>query len=136
MDNTEGFINKIAQNEIDFNEGINQLLLDENFNFDELFTILKNYIFNSIPNKDTYENVAYKKAINSIPLKQNCTPIVILNNFETKIAFNKLSSLSDSEYQKTIISLVWIFKITDTERRNTECKDGCKHYWHNPIARM
>jgi 4-hydroxybenzoate polyprenyltransferase len=29
-----------------------------------------------------------------------------------------------------ILPLLWIFKIVDTERRNTECKDGCRHFWH------
>ena len=73
-------------------------------------------------------------AIISIPIKQTFTPIVILNEFSTKIAFKKLSELPESEYEKIIISLLWIFKITDTERRETECKNGCGHYWHNIIT--
>jgi len=131
MNLTEKTINKISQDKIDFSLGIKLLLEDEKYNFDELFTTLRNYIFNSIPNKTDYNSEAYQNAINTIPLKPNYTPIVILKSYSTKIAFNKLVELPKSENKKTITSLVWIFKITDTERRNTECKNGCGHYWHS-----
>nr|WP_315148909.1 DUF5958 family protein [uncultured Flavobacterium sp.] len=131
MNLTEKTINKISQDKIDFNLGIKLLLEDEKYNFDELFSILRNYIFNSIPNKTDYNSETYQNAINSIPLKSTYTPIVILKNYSPKIAFNKLDKLPKSENKKTITSLVWIFKITDTERRNTACKNGCEHFWHN-----
>jgi Na+-transporting NADH:ubiquinone oxidoreductase subunit NqrA len=131
MNLTEKTINKISQDKIDFSLGIKLLLEDEKYNFDELFTTLRNYIFNSIPNKTDYNSEAYQNAINTIPLKPTYTPIVILKSYSTKIAFNKLVELPKSENKKTITSLVWIFKITDTERRNTECKNGCGHYWHS-----
>jgi hypothetical protein len=86
---------------------------------------------NSIPNKSNYSSDSYQKAIVSIPIKQTFTPIIILNKFSIKNAFKKLSELPESEYEKIILSLLWIFKITDTERRKTECKNGCEHYWHN-----
>lgn len=125
----EQIINKIAQDKIDFNSGL-KLLLESDYSFKELFTTLHNYIINSIPNKTDYNSVAYQLAINTIPLKPTYTPIVILKNFPTKIAFNKLASLPQNENKKTITALLWIFKITDTERRNTECKNGCGHFWH------
>ncbi|MCV2486601.1 DUF5958 family protein [Flavobacterium sp. SH_e] len=130
MKNIEVLINKIAQDKIDFHLGI-PLLLVNDYSFKELFTTLHNYIINSIPNKTDYNTEAYQRAINTIPLKQTYTPIVILKNFSTKIAFNKLASLPESENDKTVICLLWIFKIVDTERRNTECKNGCGHFWHN-----
>ena len=123
----EEIINKIAQNKIDFKVGLQQLLL---YNFDELFVTLNNYIINSIPNKTDYNTQAYQNALATIPLKPTYTPIVILTTYPTKIAFNKLPLLPKSENKKTIIALLWIFKITDTEGRNTECKNGCGHFWH------
>lgn len=125
----EELINKIAQNKIDFTLGL-QLLLENDYNFEELFKTLHLYIFNSIPNKTDYNSEAYQTAINSIPLKSTFTPIVILNSFPTKIAFQKLASLPENENKKVVTALLWIFKITDTERRNTECKNGCGHFWH------
>ncbi|KAF2338764.1 DUF5958 family protein [Flavobacterium nitrogenifigens] len=124
----EEIINKIAQDKMDFNIGL-ELLLDKN-SFDEIFETLQIYILNSIPNKTDYNSETYQRAINTIPLKPTYTPIVILKSFSTKIAFNKLASLPKNENKKVIVSLLWIFKITDTERRNTECKNGCGHFWH------
>lgn len=124
----EKIINQVAQDKIDFNEGLNFLLENEQYNFEELFTTLKNYIFNAIPNKTDYNSETYQKAINTIPLKPTYTPIVILKNYSTRIAFNKLLTLPKIENKKTITTLLWIFKITDTQRRNTECKNGCGHF--------
>jgi hypothetical protein len=131
MTTLEKQINLIAQNKTEFDEGQELILKSSEFDFNETFEILKNYIFNAIPNKSDYNSDSYQKAIVSIPIKQTFTPIIILNKFSTKNAFKKLSELSESEYEKIIISLLWIFKITDTERRKTECKNGCEHYWHN-----
>ncbi len=125
----EEIINKIAQDKIDFTLGL-QLLLEKNFNFEELFKTLHLYIFNSIANKTDYNSETYQTAINTIPLKPTFTPIIILKSFPTKIAFQKLALLPENENKKVITALLWIFKITDTERRNTECKNGCGHFWH------
>ncbi|MRX40887.1 hypothetical protein GJU43_16480 [Flavobacterium sp. LC2016-23] len=126
----EQIINKIAQDKIEFNLGVQMLLEDPEYNFKELLSTLKNYIFNSIPDKADYNTETYQKAINTIPLKPTYTPIVLLKIFSARIAFNKLAELPENENEKILISLLWIFKVTDTERRNTECKNGCGHFWH------
>ncbi|OXA77050.1 hypothetical protein SAMN05444397_104327 [Flavobacterium aquidurense] len=123
----EEIINKVAQDKLDFNVGLQQLL---QYDFESLFVTLSNYIINSIPNKTDYNSEAYQNALATIPLKPTYTPLIILKTYPTKIAFNKLPLLPKSENDKIIISLLWIFKITDTERRNTECKNGCGHFWH------
>jgi len=131
MDTIERQINLIAQNKTEFDEGLKLILKKPEYDFKEIFEILQNLILNSIPNKSNYSSDSYQKAIVSIPIKQTFTPIIILNRFSIKNAFKKLSELPESEYEKIILSLLWIFKITDTERRETECKNGCGHYWHN-----
>lgn len=130
MNQPEELINKIAQDKIDFNIGLNLLLKDEQYSFENIFNTLRNYIINSISDKENYNSEAYQKAISTIPLKPTYTPIVILKTYPTKIALSKLPLLPKSENIKTITALLWIFKITDTERRNTECKNGCGHFWH------
>jgi len=125
----EELINKVAQDKIDFNLGL-QLLLENDYNFEELFKTLHLYIFNSSSSKTDFNSETYQTAINTIPLKQTFSPIVILNSFPTKIAFQKLASLPENENKKVVTALLWIFKITDTERRSTECKNGCDHFWH------
>lgn len=130
MSQTEEIINKVAQDKIDVNLGIKLLFEDPEYNFERLFTTLKNYIFNSIPDKTDYNTETYQKAIHTIPLKPTHTPIIFLKRFSLKIALSKLSELPKNENKKIITSLLWIFKVTDTERRNTECKNGCGHFWH------
>ena len=130
MSQKELIINKVAQDKIDFNLGVQLLLEDPEYDFEVLFTTLKNYIFNAIPEKTHYNTETYQNALNTIPLKSTYTPIVILKTFLTKIAFYKLAELPENENIKVVTSLLWIFKVTDTQRRNTECKNGCGHFWH------
>ncbi|WP_157472439.1 DUF5958 family protein [Flavobacterium aquidurense] len=131
MSKKEEIINKVAQDKLDFNLGIQLLAEDLEYDFEELFMTLKNYIFNAIPEKIYYNTENYQKSINTIPLKPTYTPIVILKHFPTRIAFSKLAKLPQNENIKVITSLLWIFKVIDTERRNTECKNGCGHFWHS-----
>jgi hypothetical protein len=130
MSQREEIINRVAQDKIDFNLGIHLLLEDPEYDFKGLFTTLKNYIFNAIPEKTHYNTETYQNALNTIPLKPTYTPTVLLKNFPTRIAFNKLETLPENENIKIITSLLWIFKVTDTERRTRECKNGCGHFWH------
>ena len=124
-------INQIAQNKIDFENGYQQILAHEDYDFMSVFSSLQNYILNSISDKINYSSEVFQSAIETIPLKKTITPITILKSSPTKIAFNKLEKLPKSEELKILISLLWIFKQTDTNRRDTECKNGCSHEWHN-----
>ncbi len=131
MNQTTIIINKIAQCKIEFDLGCQTILNQPNFSFEDIFQELRTCIFNSIRDKTNYNSETYQNAINSIPLRPTSTPIVILKSFSTKIAFTKLEGLPVNEHRKIILSLLWIFKLTDSERRNTECKNGCRHHWHN-----
>lgn len=131
MNKIELTINEIAQDKIEFDEGCKKVLNNLDFNFEIVFNCLRNYIFNSIPEKTNYNSQAYQNAIQTIPLRVTFTPFVILNSFSTKIAFNKLEKITEAERNKTIIALLWIFKQTDTERRNSVCQNDCGHEWHN-----
>lgn len=124
-------INQIAQEKIDFENGYQKIIAHQDYQFKNVFSSLQNYILNSIPDKINYNSEVYQNAIHTIPLKNTFTPIVIFKNFTTKIAFKKLEMLPKSEENKILISLLWIFKQTDSERRNTECRNGCNHKWHN-----
>lgn len=131
MQATEILINKIAQSILEFEHGKNILITDLETNYFSLFEILENYIFNSIPDKSNYNSESYQVAIRTIPIKSSETLVVILLKNPTKIAFKKLKELPKSEHEKVITTLLWIYKVTDTKRRESECKNGCGHFWHN-----
>jgi hypothetical protein len=81
----------------------------------------------SYPNEETFN-----KAIQLIPLKPTTTAIVLLKTYKNlKVALDKIELLPDYEMKKTFISLISVFKISDTERRNTNCQNNCYHDWHN-----
>ena len=127
----DNLINQIAQDKIDFENGYKKIVNHQHYQFKDVFSSLQNYILNSIPDKINYSSEVFQKTLKTIPLKESITPIVILKSSPTKIAFNKIEKLPKSEELKILISLLWIFKQTDTNRRNAECKNGCNHEWHN-----
>ena len=131
MTEIEIIINKVAQDKFGYKDGVKIILHHPEFDFIQTFQSLEIFIFNAIPNKSSYESETYKKAISTIPLKPTVTPIIILNKNSTKIAFRKLKDLPKDEEEKIITSLLWIFKVIDSERRSTACKNGCSHFWHN-----
>ena len=71
------------------------------------------------------------KAIQIAPIKETMTPVVLFKTQTFKVAINKIEDLPDSELKKSFIIMLSIFKMADTHRRTTECKNGCGHNWHN-----
>ncbi len=71
------------------------------------------------------------KAIQIAPIKETMTPVVLFKTQTFKIAINKIEDLPDSELRKSFIIMLSIFKTADTYRRETYCKNGCSHFWHN-----
>lgn len=73
------------------------------------------------------------KAIQNAKIKDTMTPVVLFKTQTFKNAINKIENLPDSELRKSFVIMLSIFKIADTYRRETDCKNGCSHYWHNII---
>ena len=71
------------------------------------------------------------KAIQTAPIKDTMTPVMLLKTQTFKIAINKIEKLPDSEPRKSFIIMLSVFKTADTYRRETDCKNGCTHFWHN-----
>lgn len=92
----------------------------------EIVFLTNFYLQQSHPSNELIE-----KAIELIPLKPTVTPIVLLKTQNLKIALQKIITLPDNEMRKAFISLITLFKISDTYRRTTWCKEGCHHEWHN-----
>lgn len=76
-------------------------------------------------------NEMITKAIQTAPIKNTMTPVILFKTQSFKIAINKIRILPDSEIRKSFIIMLSIFKIADIYRRETDCKNGCGHEWHN-----
>lgn len=65
-------------------------------------------------------------------LKSTFTPCVMLQNADRPTsALSRIASLPEPEHAKSFRLLLALFSIADARRRETQCKDGCIHEWHN-----
>ena len=64
-------------------------------------------------------------------VKPTFTPCVVLNSYPLKEALAKVGMLPENEYQKSFCVLLALFSIADRRRRETVCKNGCSHEWHD-----
>ena len=72
------------------------------------------------------------EAIAAAGLKNTFTPCVLaLKANPPERALNKIIALPEAEQHKSFRLLLSLFSIADGRRRNTRCKDGCTHEWHN-----
>lgn len=72
------------------------------------------------------------KAIEQSGLKPTFTPCVLLMQASSpEGSFGKIVSLPAIEQAKSFRLLISLFIIADTRRRETDCKNGCTHAWHN-----
>ncbi len=119
-------INKFAQNKLTDSEIMNWLdhldISQQKIVRDKVSTFLQQ----AHPTGDLID-----LGIKSAPIKDTMTPVILLRTQTLKNAINKIEKLPDSELRKSFIVMLSIFKLADTHRRATECKNGCSHEWHN-----
>lgn len=125
------YINKYAQEKIELTKFL--IWFDSKNEVDQKMIIrhVGEYIKQAIPDKVNWNQNEINCIIPSVPLKQSFTPIILLKTKPLKIALEKIYNLPKEENKKSMIALISIFKHMDQIRRNTECKDGCNHEWHN-----
>jgi hypothetical protein len=124
-------LNKIAQDKLSLNDGLewfDSLPID---NQRRILLITRTCLEQAIMDKDKGDIEIIEKGIELIPLKPSMTPVVLLKTQPLKIALNKILLLPDNELRKAFISLVILFKVADTKRRNFFCQNRCGHEWHN-----
>lgn len=120
-------INKFAQEKINLEQILDWFDIFETQIQRKIIRWTSQCLIQSRPNEETFN-----KAIQLIPLKPTVTAIVFLKTYKNlKVALDKIELLPDYEIKKTFITLISVFKISDTERRNTYCQGNCYHDWHN-----
>jgi hypothetical protein len=71
--------------------------------------------------------------LEAAPIKQTMTPVVIFKTQNLNAALDKMRKIGEDEWRKTFVTMLSIFKVADAKRRETWCKDGCTHEWHNLV---
>ena len=120
------YINRFAQDRINLEELLSWFSTLSNQEKREVIMTTATFLEQAHPDLETIE-----QGIKAIPMKPTVTPIVLLKTHSLKIAIAKILLLPERELEKSFLSLVSLFRIADTERRNKWCKDGCTHEWHN-----
>jgi hypothetical protein len=71
-------------------------------------------------------------AITLADLKPTFTPCVMVRAaMQPERALYRIAALPADERQKAFRLLFALYCIADTRRRQTQCKNGCSHEWHN-----
>ena len=65
-------------------------------------------------------------------LKPTHTPCVLARSTTSPDqSFSRILKLPESEWTKSFRLLLALLAVADRRRRETTCKDGCTHSWHN-----
>jgi len=127
MNQIEVTINRIVQEKIGLEDGLSWFDALDLVGQKEAIRNLILFIKQAHPDKDSIA-----KGLESAPIKKTMTPVVLLKvNENFKVALDKIGSLPDSEIRNSYMTLVSVFKAADRNRRQTQCKNGCTHEWHN-----
>ena len=126
MNETELKINKIAQGLISLDEGLAWYDESEADSRNEIMKALDLCIFQSHPTKEDVE-----KGIKKSGLKETYSPCVLARIKPFNEARQKLLNMPEPDRRRGFILFLSIFSVADKRRRETCCKDGCAHEWHN-----
>jgi len=119
-------INEIVQGIIKLEAGLSWFSSKEE---DEQRDIMRS--FSSILLQSHPRLLEIEEGIVLSKLKPTFTPCVLVSKIPFPEACSKILGLPRSEREKAFVLWLSIFKVADTRRRNTECKNGCAHEWHN-----
>lgn len=126
MKEIELIINKIAQQIIPLEDGLDWFDSSTEEQQKEIMRTLDLCLHQSHPlHKEIEEGIKISG------LKETYTPCVLMLKKSFNEARNKILKLPISEWRKSFILWVAIFSIADLRRRETNCKNGCEHEWHN-----
>lgn len=126
MNEIELRINKIAQGLIERQDGIAWF---ESCDGDSQRFILKLFrylLFQAHPTHSDVEN-----GIQLSGLKPTFSPCVVMLRNPFKEACNKILAMPDHELVKAFRLWLAVLSLADQRRRETDCKNGCTHDWHN-----
>lgn len=71
-------------------------------------------------------------AITLAELKPTFTPCVLIRTAaQPEHALDRIAALPADERQRAFRLMFALYCIADTRRRQTQCKNGCSHEWHN-----
>lgn len=126
MNEIELQLNRIAQGTISIENGASWFEYSNQDDRRKIMQCLDLFIQQSHPT-----NKEIEAGISLSGLKETFAPCVIVRNRPFYEARQKILQLQNIDKERAFQLFVSIFKVADTRRRETECKNGCSHEWHN-----
>ena len=126
MNETELKINKLAQGLITLDEGLSWYDESDAESRNKIMRALDLCIFQSHPTNEDIE-----KGIKNSGLKESYSPCVLVRKKPFNEVRQKVLNMSEPDQRRSFILFLSIFSVADKRRRETQCKGGCAHEWHN-----
>lgn len=126
MNERELKINAIAQGILSLDEGLKWFDGESAASRADIMRSLDLCVFQSHPSIDDIE-MGIKKS----GLKESYSPCVLIRNKPFNQVRQKILSMPEVDLRRSFILLISVFSVADSRRRDTQCKDGCTHDWHN-----
>lgn len=120
-------LNRVAQAQLPFADAVRWF---ESLPKDEQQPWLKTLAFWCHQSHPRHEEIAL--AIELAALKPTFTPFVMLAKArQPELVLERIAYLPSDEHHKAFRLIFALYCIADTRRRETQCKNGCYHEWHN-----
>lgn len=128
MEDIDYYANAFAQDKLSLEE-INFFYRTSSENGEE-YEILNRMAF--LMMQSGPQPIIIKDSIESLPkFLKNSSASSILKNNHINNAIRKILNLSIDDCEKSFMVMLFIFKASDTWRRENICKNNCGHEWHN-----
>ncbi|TAK64946.1 DUF5958 family protein [Methylobacter sp.] len=126
MNETELKINRIVQGVVSLNEGL--AWYDESdLNLqNEIMRALDRCVSQAHPTKEDIE-----AGLKESGLKETYSPCVLVKNKPFNEVRQKILNMCEPDKRRGFVLLLSVFRVADKRRRESQCKDGCTHEWHN-----
>lgn len=126
MNSHELRINRLAQGLEPVEAGISWFNQSASVQRLEIMRALDLCIFQSHPTKEDV-----KSGIAKSGLKDTCSPCIVVQRKPFNLARQKVLSMTGLDQERAFRLFLSIFSVADRRRRETQCKGGCTHEWHN-----
>lgn len=127
LTSTEVRLNRIAQGSVPVKEGIEWF---DALARDEQQSVLRTLAYITSQSHPLAKEV--EPAISQAGLKLTFTPcIMVLKAPLPEKGCQRLPDLPPDEWSKSFRLMVALFALADRRRRETSCRNGCTHDWHN-----
>jgi hypothetical protein len=126
MNERELKINEIAQGLVSLDEGLKWFDGETVDSRADIMRSLDLCVFQSHPSIDDIE-----QGIKKSGLEESYSPCVLIRKKPLNQVGQKILEMPELDLRRSFILLISVFSVADLRRRETQCKDGCTHDWHN-----